>query len=171
MVPENDIIIICWSKPKKIQSMACWMLHNIRLFGDMSFLTRWSCIEIWSGDVVGRQGKIQGVQSSRPRAEAEVAGLWVKGVVGHVQQATPFHSHLLRQCHLQRHYKGHKPKSICYVIPISSSDRAYELKKDWLKSWITFPVWATLVSRTPWASSSSFEMYLKPYWKISGVQI
>ena len=72
-------------------------------------LTRRSGIEEGGGDVVGSQGKVQGVQPSRPRSEADVAGLGVEGGVGHVQQAATFHGHLLRQCHLQRHCVGHKP--------------------------------------------------------------
>ena len=73
---------------------------------DLLSLTRRSGIEEGGGDVVGGQGKVQGVQPSRPRSEADVAGLGVEGVVGHVQQATTFHSDLLRQCNLQRQFSS-----------------------------------------------------------------
>ena len=65
--------------------------------------TRGSGVDIGGGDIVRGQSQIQGLNSTGPRAKAEMTSLRVKGVVGHVQQAASPHCHLLGQCHLERY--------------------------------------------------------------------
>ena len=47
--------------------------------------TRGSGVDIGGGEIVWGQGQIQSLNSTGPRAKAEMTSLRVKGVVGHVQ--------------------------------------------------------------------------------------